>query len=470
MTPSPRAPLPPTPIGLAASRPIAITDLLHREASARQTFHATCVAGVLVLLSVASVGFESAPGPVLPPFIPISATLWGVADMLTAFLLFTQYSVNGIRAFAFLGAAYAIPAMLTIPYIVYFPSLFFMPPLTVGLQQISAWLWIAWHVAFAAIVGGYHLVDHGLNSRAGSGAAVNRLLVRTLAACVTFAAVTIACAVLFQDRLPVVVSAGRFSTLYVTAAAPFIVCVNVTAAAIILIVAKRRSTLQLWLIVALLTAALDGALNAWAIGRYTVTWYAGKIETLCTATVVLMILLAEINALYRRLGGLATIDALTGLPNRQSFDNDAKWALGLRQRAPIDLAYIVVDIDYFKQYNDLYGHQGGDECLRRVADSLRRTCGRASDLVGRFGGEEFVVLLTGANVSDASRIAETIRSDIEALAIAHGGSQVAAVVTVSVGVVHACAEQADVRLETLFARADAALYASKVTRNMVTVV
>jgi diguanylate cyclase (GGDEF)-like protein len=182
-----------------------------------------------------------------------------------------------------------------------------------------------------------------------------------------------------------------------------------------------------------------------------------------------MVLLAEVNVLYRRLGSMATTDGLTGLPNRQAFDNDAQRTLGLRARTPIDLAYMVIDIDYFKQYNDLYGHQGGDTCLRRVAESLRHTCGRASDLVARFGGEEFVVFLVGATAAESTRMAEAIRTGVESLAITHAGSSVAPVLTVSIGVVHAPATRQDVHLETLFAGADAALYASKVTRNAVTV-
>ena len=450
--------------------PIAIADLTQRDAPAPQTIVAATVVAGFVAISIAAARLGEVHWPVLAPFIPICATLWGIADMLTAFLLFTQFSVNGVRSFAVLGAAYAVPAILTVPYVGLFPGLFLQTPHSIGMQQVSAWLWITWHVSFAAIVGVYHLTDAGLSARIASGRSVNRVLAGTLVACVVACGLTIALCITFEDRLTLVVIGGRFTSFYASVATPLIVGTNVGAAATILIVAKRRSTLQLWLVVALLTAALDGALNALSVGRYTASWYVGKLETLTTATVVLMVLLAEINVLYRRLGSMATIDGLTGLRNRQSFDNDATWTLGLRERTPIDLAYLVIDIDYFKQYNDLYGHQAGDECLRRVAASLRKTCGRASDLVGRFGGEEFVVFLTGATLFDATRVAEAVRQDVQALGIAHAGSSVARVVTVSVGAMHAPAQQNNVRLDTLFAAADTALYVSKVTRNAVTVV
>jgi diguanylate cyclase (GGDEF)-like protein len=207
-------------------------------------------------------------------------------------------------------------------------------------------------------------------------------------------------------------------------------------------------------------------LNAASGGRYYVGWYVGKLETVAASAIVLMVLLGEINSLYGRLGKLATIDALTGLSNRQAFDNDARFALRLQERDPTDVAFLVVDVDFFKQYNDTYGHQAGDACLTRIAHCIRSACGRSIDLVGRFGGEEFVVFLQGTNASGASQVGETIRACVEGLGIAHAASTVAAVVTVSVGVTQAHGEH-DIRLEALFKRADDALYRAKKTRNSV---
>jgi diguanylate cyclase (GGDEF)-like protein len=207
-------------------------------------------------------------------------------------------------------------------------------------------------------------------------------------------------------------------------------------------------------------------LNAIASGRYSASWYVGKIETLAASVIVLGVLLSEINLLYRRLGGLATIDGLTGLSNRQAFDNDARFALALRQRHVARLAFLVVDIDFFKQYNDTYGHQAGDACLQRVTAAIRQTCTRSIDLVGRFGGEEFVVLLLDTSQAGAMLMAEAIRCNVESLAIAHAGSSVAKVVTVSIGVMQT-AHDRDVELDTLFRRADAALYRAKGQRNAV---
>jgi diguanylate cyclase (GGDEF)-like protein len=448
--------------------PIAIADLMDRRATRPEVLSGVAFVAVFATLTLVAVRFGDVSGPVLSPFVPICATLWGIADLLTAYLLLNQFNVNGVRAFAILGAAYAFPGLLTIPYVAFFPGLFLMPPLTIGVQQISMWLWLTWHFAFPFFVAGYHLVDRNLSKRITSGLGVRRWSVGVALMSVIACAAVAALIVGERDHLPIGIVNGTFTEFYRTIATPIFVAANLLAAVVLVIASKRRpSTLQVWLSVALITAALDGTLNAFSNGRYTVSWYVGKVETLATATVVLAVLLSEVTALYRRLGSLATIDALTGLANRQSFDDAARFTLQLYRRGSAALAFLVIDIDYFKQYNDTYGHHGGDMCLRRVAECVRNTCGRSVDIVGRFGGEEFVVLLPGTNAIGAMRVAESIRCCVEALGIAHAGSSVSGFVTVSIGGAEVSYEH-DAQLETLFQRADAAaLYRAKVTRNAI---
>ena len=449
-----------------SSEPIAIADLLHREAPKSHVVAALLFVGVFVAMTVVAARYGNVQGAPVAPFIPICATLWGVGDLLTAFLLLTQFRVNGIRAFAILGAAYALPGFLTVAYIAYFPNVFLAPPFSAGMLQISVWLWVTWHVAFALLVGIYHLADPQLTFRLRDGSMVKRILTLTVAAVTVGSAGIIAIIIGFQDRLPVIVVNGMFTSLYGTLVAPLVAITSIGAATAVLAGSRRPRTLQVWLVVALVSAGLDGALNAWSVGRYTVSWYVGKIETLSTASVVLMVMLAEVNSLYRRLSTLATVDSLTGLANRQSFDSDARWTLALSNRAATDHAFLVIDIDFFKQYNDLYGHQAGDGCLRNVAQTVLRTCGRSTDLVARYGGEEFVVMLAGVTADGAAQVAENIRGAVEALAVVHAGSRIAPVVTVSVGVLYAAATE-QVPLEQLFQGADAALYEAKRVRNTV---
>jgi diguanylate cyclase (GGDEF)-like protein len=166
--------------------------------------------------------------------------------------------------------------------------------------------------------------------------------------------------------------------------------------------------------------------------------------------------------------GLANIDGLTGLHNRRYFDLllNREWSRALRFAEP--LSVIVADIDYFKQYNDLYGHLAGDDCLKRVAGMLSGNTQRGTDLVARFGGEEFIILLPGTDRAGGMIMAERLRGLVEELKIEHRGSAVARYVTISLGVAGGRPREGQSPEEFVQA-ADAALYAAKESgRNRVT--
>ncbi len=157
---------------------------------------------------------------------------------------------------------------------------------------------------------------------------------------------------------------------------------------------------------------------------------------------------------------MAHLDSLTHLPNRRSFDENMSREWRRLAREGKQLAVILCDIDYFKQYNDSYGHQAGDHCLRQVASALGGDAKRAGDLVCRYGGEEFIFLLPNTSLEGALTVAERVRSEVEALAIAHCSSQVGSVVTLSLGVA-ACIPSIDICQDTLVKEADVALYQAK---------
>src|SRR5579859_6988805 len=136
----------------------------------------------------------------------------------------------------------------------------------------------------------------------------------------------------------------------------------------------------------------------------------------------------------RQLLRLASIDGLTGLANRRSFDEalDEEWRRARRNRTPLSLA--LIDIDFFKRYNDHYGHQAGDDCLKTVASTLAAAAERPGELVARYGGEEFAVVLPVANAKTAAALAEKMRSRIAELALPHAGSLITDHVTISIGI------------------------------------
>lgn len=142
----------------------------------------------------------------------------------------------------------------------------------------------------------------------------------------------------------------------------------------------------------------------------------------------------KLAELQKTLENLSYTDGLTGVANRRMFDQvmEREWATALRSRQPLSL--ILLDIDYFKQYNDHYGHLQGDQCLRHVAQALLAVSTRKRDFLGRFGGEEFVLILPDTDAMSASAVAERCRKLILEQAITHERSDVAETLTISAGV------------------------------------
>lgn len=130
---------------------------------------------------------------------------------------------------------------------------------------------------------------------------------------------------------------------------------------------------------------------------------------------------------------MAMIDALTHLPNRRRFDQQLQQEWKRCQREQLPLSLLMIDIDYFKPYNDHFGHNGGDNCLQRVALNLARVINRPADLLARFGGEEFAVLLPDTDTQGAHAIAQRLLEAVEGAAIPHPYSGLANHVTLSIG-------------------------------------
>ena len=154
------------------------------------------------------------------------------------------------------------------------------------------------------------------------------------------------------------------------------------------------------------------------------------------------------------------VDGLTGVHNRRYFDErlDTEWSRANRLDTP--LSVVLMDVDFFKRFNDRYGHQAGDQCLRRVAAAMKASLKRPSDLVARYGGEEFVCLLPDTPLAGALKVAEEARAHVHALQIEHADSTVVPVITVSLGV---CSKPAGpvASAAALLRQADIQLYQAK---------
>lgn len=190
-------------------------------------------------------------------------------------------------------------------------------------------------------------------------------------------------------------------------------------------------------------------------------------EPILRARVTTQLRLKQLSDELRR---VASTDALTDLPNRRAFDSmlAREWARSLREAQP--LCGLMVDVDRFKDYNDLYGHPAGDVCLRSVAQALRDTLLRPTDMVARYGGEEFALLLPNTTRDGGCLVAERLLQAVLDLRLPHEHGVVDGIVSVSIGV--ACSDETpftpgdmgstpDVRAAELMLRADRALYLAK---------
>ena len=157
---------------------------------------------------------------------------------------------------------------------------------------------------------------------------------------------------------------------------------------------------------------------------------------------------------------LAASDGLTGLANRRSFDQTLamEWARAQRTKKPVSLLF--ADVDHFKSYNDLHGHQKGDECLRAVAALIGENALRPADLSARYGGEEFATIMPETDMNGARKVAERLRNVLTGLQIPHGASGAGPLVTLSIGIATQVPSE-DVSSDWLLGQADQALYAAK---------
>jgi len=175
----------------------------------------------------------------------------------------------------------------------------------------------------------------------------------------------------------------------------------------------------------------------------------------------------ELEEANLALENLATTDALTGLHNRRSFDTSLSAYWRQAQRAKTELSLLMIDIDFFKPYNDTLGHKAGDEALQAVAKMIQEAAGRPLDIAARYGGEEFAIILPDTDRAGARLVAERLREEVHEASLPHPGSSISDWITISIGCASGIPE-VGLKPDELIKRADIALYQAKENgRNLV---
>lgn len=458
-----------------ASPGLSTAPLAGEPAGTREKVVACTVVVVSLALGAMALPYAKVPLAAFAAFIPIYVTALVIFDLVTAVLLLGHYRALKSVGLLVLGGVYLFNATAIAAYALIFPGLFAPTGLLGSGPQTSSALYMLWHAGYPL-----GLVAYAWARRREARGAVRPSGRRAFHAVAATAALVLALVAGFtvfatagHEWLPVFMDGNRTTAT----GKAFLIGIWVLSfgALGVLFCSRPHSLLDIWLMVALcvwlLDLALAAVLNA---GRYDLGWYLGRIYGLVAACVLLIVLLGENARHYARLRALTTAlqsanetlwrssmqDGLTELANRRAFDMHLAEHLALAQRHRRPLALVLLDVDHFKAYNDAYGHQMGDECLKAIARVLMAHGKRPSDLAARYGGEEFALVLPETDSVGAMHIAAAAHAAVAGLSIAHRECSTGAVVSISIGI---AATRGDEPLnpQDMIAMADKALYQAK---------
>ena len=448
--------------------------ILIQHTTQRQLWFGALTALVILLTLGIAAPHANVALPAVEPFMPMCALTVFTTASIAAFFLGAQFTVTRQPVLGALGGAYAFTALAVALQLLTFPGVFAPHGLLGARPQSAAWMWVFWHAGFPCFVMAA-LVARERLTRAPVGAKETRRWTVALVGGPAIAAALL-CALALNVSLPPAFHPPRDTAVLPVSGIALVVWVlNVLALVVVLVTGRLRTTLDLWLAIAVLACLTDTTLNLLSTNRFTVGWYVARVFSMFTPGALVCVLAWEVTMLYQQLfEAHATLirssarDGLTGAFNRSHF-NDHFHTLFLqarRQGEPLSL--LMVDVDRFKAYNDAFGHVNGDACLIAVANALAGAVRRPADIVARYGGEEFAIVLPNTGARGARVVADEVRDAVLRLDLAMPDSP-AGRVSVSVGCATVSADDLSTP-DALIEAADAALYRAKDTgRNRVVV-
>lgn len=463
-------------------------NILFYNDSQDQLFHITprqrrvafALSLIMAVFTLTGLFFAHAKLPVLAAFFPVISA-WGIlGDVLTAFILFNQFRASRIFPLLILACTFLLTGLLSLFYLLTLAGMMPTSGILAPGSQSAAWFWCFWHMAFPVGVLAFAwacrtrrqiLPLHQLPRYLFAGTIVTLLL----------AALLLLLATTGHNQLPVIIENDNYYKLIHSGIGPALWIMNAIAFVCSIFPYKKRGVLHVWLSVASLAFLLGITFSLAAGERYTFGWYGSRVDSLIASTVVLLAIISEVNKLFIRLSRqreeleeskqalesaneqlkeLAGIDSLTRIANRRKFDEVLKQEMNAPQRAKEHLSLLMIDIDFFKAYNDNYGHLGGDMVLRSVAPKLESEALAHFGFTARYGGEEFAIILPGHSEHEAEQIAELMLESVRSLGIPHHYSGVSDQITISIG---GCTLYPGEKAtpHDLIGRADGALYQAK---------
>ncbi|KVD32742.1 GGDEF domain-containing protein [Burkholderia ubonensis] len=438
--------------------------ILIQHTTRRQFWFAALSAFAILLTLGIAAPHANVALPAVEPFMPMCALTVFTTAGIAAFFLGAQFAVTRQPVLGALGGAYAFTALAVALQLLTFPGVFSPHGLLGALPQSAAWMWIFWHAGFPSFVLLALFARERMTRKAISAQRMRGWTIALIGGPAATAALL--CVLALNVPLPPAFRPpGDAAVLPVNAVALVVWTLNALALAAVLLTGRLRTTLDLWLAIAVLACLTDTTLNLLSTNRFTVGWYVARVFSMFTPGVLVCVLAWEVTMLYQRLfEAHATLmrssarDGLTGVYNRSHFNDHFHLLFLQARRQGEPLSLLMVDVDHFKAYNDAFGHVKGDACLIAVANALTGVVRRPADLVARYGGEEFAIVLPNTGARGARLVAEEAREAVLRLNLPTRGP--AGRVSVSVGCATAAPDE-PMMPDALIEAADAALYRAK---------
>lgn len=429
------------------------------------------VSVLLLLCAVTISPYLTVDLPAIAAFLPAYGTAVVLLEGITAYLLLSQFATRrkifpGLVASAYLSL---IPLVLVQQLV--FPGVFTAEGLLQAGKQSAVWIWVFWHALFPALMLLACFAETLIKTEQVDYRDLRLWLLGLTLVPLVFSLSLALFATWGSHLFPDLITNNSYQKLLHSPYALVVWGLNALALACMLRRARSSNVLYVWLCVALLASLIDVTLTLFAGARFSLGWYAARISSCVSSMVLLGALLWEVNRLYintqrlnEQLYQQSVRDTLTGLYNRRYLESQLDLLINHAKRYNEPLCLLIVDVDYFKAFNDRYGHLAGDSCLIEVAKQLEQGLQRSADFVARYGGEEFVVVLPYTDSGGGRKVAEHLRLRISNSPINYHGQELHMTASIGFSVVQ---NNEDSAMSLLLA-ADKALYQAKAAgRNCV---